>query len=81
MRKNRVVGVIDRTPDLTGHSRGEEIAAWLAAHPEIKVYAILDDQRDMLPHQPHFKTSFYRGGLTESIAQRVRLYLQKDREA
>ena len=35
----------------------------------------------MLPHQPHFKTSFYRGGLTERIAQRVQLYLQEDREA
>jgi hypothetical protein len=56
MRKNGVVGIIDRTPDLPGHSRGEEIEAWLVAHPEVEVYAILDDASDMLPHQPHFKT-------------------------
>jgi hypothetical protein len=37
--------------------------------PEAKVYAILGDGSDMLPHQPHFKASFFRGGLTEKIAQ------------
>jgi hypothetical protein len=79
MRNNGVVGVIDRTPDLPGRSRGEEIEAWLAANPEVRAYAILDDESDMLPHQPHFKTSFFRGGLTEKIAQRVQLYLQENR--
>ena len=79
MRKNSVVGVIDRTPDLPGRSRGEEIGAWLTAHPEVGVYVILDDQSDMLPHQPLFKTSFYRGGLTDKIAQRVQLYLHENR--
>jgi HAD domain in Swiss Army Knife RNA repair proteins len=77
MRKNGVVGIIDRTPDLPGRSRGEEIAAWLAAHPEVEVYAILDDDSDMLPHQPHFKTSFSRGGLTEKIAQQAQHHLLK----
>jgi hypothetical protein len=67
MRKNGVAGVIDKTPDLPGRLRGEEIEAWLALHPEVQVYAILDDESDMLAHQPHFKTSFFGGGLTESI--------------
>jgi hypothetical protein len=75
MRKNGVVGIIDRTPDLPGRSRGEEIEAWLAAHPEVEVYAILDDDNDMLPHQPHFKTCFSKGGLTERIARQVQHYL------
>jgi hypothetical protein len=76
MRKNGVVGIIDRTPDLPGRLRGEEIEAWLAAHPEVEVCAILDDDSDMLPHQPHFKTCFFRGGLTERIARQVRLHLR-----
>jgi hypothetical protein len=75
MRRNGVVGVIDRAQDLRGHSRGEEIQAWLDAHTEVQVYAILDDARDMLPHQPLFRTSFFRGGLTEEIARRVQMHL------
>ncbi len=31
--------------------RGEEIQDWLDAHPEVKDYAILDDDSDMLPEQ------------------------------
>ena len=75
MRKNGVVGIFDKTPDLPGRKRGEEIEAWITAHSDVAVYAILDDASDMLPHQPHFKTSFYRGGLTEKIARRVQLHL------
>src|SRR4051812_30542863 len=52
MRRNGVVGIIDRTPDLRARTRGEEIQAWLDVHPEVQLYAILDDARDMLPHQP-----------------------------
>lgn len=44
--------IIDRTPALPG-PRGEEIAAWLAAHPEVTDYAIVDDDPDMLPGQLH----------------------------
>jgi hypothetical protein len=78
MRTNGVLGVIDRTPDLPGCARGEEIEAWMAGHPEVCVYAILDDETDLLPHQPHFKTSFFKGGLTESIARRVRAHLHSN---
>jgi hypothetical protein len=76
MRKNGVVGIIDKTPELRGRLRGEEIETWLAVHPEVKVYAILDDENDMLAHQPHFKTSFCGGGLTERIVYRVPRHLQ-----
>jgi hypothetical protein len=60
------------------YSRGEEIEAWLAAHPEVEVYAILDDDSDMLRHQPHFKTCFSKGGLTEKIAWQVQDCLRGD---
>jgi len=73
MRKNGVVGVIDRTPDLPGRPRGEEIEAWLR-HPEVEVYAILDDEfaratefelelalfREHRPLAPSFRAKFRR---------------------
>lgn len=42
---------------------------------KVEAYAILDDDSDMLPDQPHFKTSFYDGGLTEEIAAAVEKHL------
>ena len=44
---------MDSTPRLVGE-RGKEIAAWLAAHPEVTQYAIVDDDDDMLPEQRPF---------------------------
>lgn len=44
---------MDQTPSLLG-CRGDEIAAWLAAHPEVAQYAIVDDDPDMLPEQLPF---------------------------
>lgn len=35
------------TPDLFGRPRGEEIAAWLDARPDVQRWAILDDRSDM----------------------------------
>lgn len=47
--------IISATPDLCGQPRGAEIAAWLAEHPEVKEFVILDDDADMLPEQkPRF---------------------------
>ena len=46
--------IIDRTPSLRG-SRGQEIAAWLDAHPAVQTWAILDDEMAMLDAQlPRF---------------------------
>ena len=42
--------IIDSTPVLNG-KRGDEIAHWLAAHPGVTEWAIVDDDSDMLPEQ------------------------------
>lgn len=42
--------IIDQTPSICG-PRGREIAAWLAARPEVTDWAILDDDADMLEAQ------------------------------
>ena len=55
--------IIDRTPSLPT-KRGEEIKAWLDAHPEVERYAILDDDPDMLGEQLRFFTQTdHREGL------------------
>jgi hypothetical protein len=54
--------IMGRTPSLCG-PRGAEIAAWLADHPEVEQYAIVDDSADMLDSQrPHFvRTDLHEG--------------------
>lgn len=55
---------IDITPCLNT-ARGIEIDAWLAAHPEVDKYVILDDDEDMNTEQMPFfiKTNPYDDGL------------------
>lgn len=50
-------------------ARGIEIDAWLAAHPEVDKYVILDDDEDMNEHQlPYFiKTNPYEDGLNKEV--------------
>lgn len=75
MKENGIT-VIGRTEYLGGMIRGEEIDLWLAEKgKDVEVYAIIDDDSDMLPFQPHFKTSGFEWGLTQEIADRVYLHL------
>jgi hypothetical protein len=56
--------IFDRTPDLNG-PRGMEINAWLANHPEVTTYAIVDDNDGMLPDQlPFFVKTDHGNGLS-----------------
>lgn len=50
------MGALDReamTPKLGGHdaSKGLEVNAWLAKHPEIADWLIIDDRATVLPEQ------------------------------
>jgi len=66
---------MDRTPSLLG-VRGDEIAHWLEAHPEVTQYAIVDDDADMLPEQfPFFvKTDGHEGLSYANFAQLCSLF-------
>lgn len=56
--------------------RGKEIQAWLFNHPDVKKYAILDDDSDMLPEQwPNFFKTSWKTGITEEIMQKVITHL------
>ncbi len=64
--------IVDRTPYLHPGPRGEEIAAWLSAHPEVRCYAILDDDGDMLEEQiPRFVQTTHEDGLTFALATKL----------
>ena len=54
--------------------RGDEINDWLAEHPEVEKYAILDDDGDFYDDQPLFQTTF-KEGLTDEIAEKVIVHL------
>lgn len=56
--------IIDRTPSLTGN-RGQEIAAWLAEHSSVIIYAIVDDDSDMLESQ---RTQFVQTSHEEGLS-------------
>lgn len=62
------------TPMANSGVRGHEVQAWLADHPGVERYAILDDDSDFDADMPLFKTSFATG-LTEQIAAEVTTYL------
>lgn len=61
-------------------ARGIEIGAWLAAHPEVTNYVILDDDEDMNVEQMSFfiKTNPYEDGLNEDVKERAIQILKKE---
>jgi hypothetical protein len=77
--------LIDRTPDLTGPigadgpwttvtrivQRGEEIADWLAKHPEVVGYVVLDDTDDMDAVRSRFVETWDQHGLTDADVDRA----------
>ncbi|MDD5061654.1 MAG: HAD domain-containing protein [Candidatus Marinimicrobia bacterium] len=74
--RRKVYPFIDITDHRNYATRGDEIASWLLANPDVTRYAILDDDADMLPEQlPSFFQTTFAEGLTEEIAERVIKYL------
>lgn len=78
--RENVCDFIDVTPDLQKGAiwgmtyRGFEVQAWLANHPSVKRYAILDDSSDFLWGQPLFRTT-WEHGLTDEITNQVIAHL------
>jgi len=63
--------VVDKTPsDIDGGSRGDEIAAWLAAHA-VSGYVIIDDHAGMGALHPHLVQTQPAHGLQPDDAPRA----------
>lgn len=72
----QVVKLLGVTPDSAEGFRGDEVKAWLAEHPEVTRYAILDDDGDFYPDQNLFQTT-WKTGITEEIADKVIHFLNE----
>jgi hypothetical protein len=68
------VPFIDVCPDLPRSARCKEILKWLAAHPRVTRYAVIDDEDDDLDGLPLFQPSA-KTGLTMDIVRGVERYL------
>ena len=55
------VPFIDTLPDLPKKTRRDEVLSWLAAHPKVTRYAIIDDEDDGLDDLPLFQPSSKTG--------------------
>lgn len=51
------------TPEIPSAHRGAEIAQWLAAHPEVSNFVILDDRTDIEPNKDHWVQTTMSHGL------------------
>ncbi len=65
---------VDCTPDMPHKPRRAEILRWLADHPKVTRYAVLDDEDDELDELPLFQPSAATG-LTKEIAAGIANYL------
>jgi len=63
-----VAPVVGATPVLAHRPRSQEIAAWLAKHPAVTAYAIVDDELHIEdgPLAPRLVKTSMRDGLTEA---------------
>ena len=68
------VPFMDVCPDMPTKRRSEEIRLWLARHPTVMRYAVIDDEDDGLDDVPLFQPSS-KTGLSREIAQGVERYL------
>jgi hypothetical protein len=75
LRKARELGIPfeDVLPDLRPHSRGTEVKAWLADHPNVERFAIIDDDDDGYEDMPLFQPNPYKG-LSSEVATAVAEY-------
>lgn len=61
-----------------GRVRGNQIDAWLKAHPGVKSFVILDDDSDMEPHMDKLvQTSWKHGLQREHVEQAVKMLGEK----
>jgi hypothetical protein len=74
------IPIHDKTPYLLGRPRKYEILEYLSKHPEIKVFAILDDDADayIKANESFFKTDSMVG-VTEEIADNIIEHINKVR--
>ncbi len=76
LQKARELGILfdDVLPDLRPQSRGAEVRAWMARHPCVDRFAILDDDDDGYDEMPLFQPDPH-SGVTSEVLNAVKDYL------
>lgn len=77
-RAGFVGSIVGKTPDLNGAQRGEEIATWLRAHPEIEHFVVFDDDSDMDAVKEHFVHTNWEHGLLPEHVEKAKEILKKE---
>jgi hypothetical protein len=73
------VPFIDVCPDRPKSPRDKEITSWLADHPKVTRFVVIDDEDDELDDLPLFQPSS-KTGLTQEITKGVERYLNGQTE-
>jgi hypothetical protein len=74
--RKKVCDFMAVTPNIGSGFRGFEVLTWMQSRPDVKTYAILDDNTDFYAEQPLFKTE-WETGITDDVAMEVVNYLNK----
>jgi hypothetical protein len=70
---------IDVCPDRPRSPRCKEITAWLADHPQVVRFVVIDDEDDELDDLPLFQPSS-KTGITQEISKGAERYLNGQTE-
>jgi hypothetical protein len=73
------VPFIDVCPDKPRSPRCKEITSWLADHPQVTRFVVIDDEDDELDDLPLFQPSS-KTGITQEISKGVQRYLEGQTE-
>jgi hypothetical protein len=73
-----LIGATPNHVEVEPHARGNEIQAWLSAHPEVTSFAIVDDSDDMAHLLPRLVRTTWAHGLQEEHAQGLISLLSDD---
>jgi hypothetical protein len=65
---------MDVCPDMPKRPRRVEVLTWIAHHPKVSRYAVIDDEDDDLDELPLFQPSC-KTGITAAIVNGVEKYL------
>jgi hypothetical protein len=68
------VPFMDVCPDMPKRPRRDEVLTWIAGHPRVSRYAVIDDEDDELDELPLFQPSC-KTGITADIVKGVEKYM------
>lgn len=66
--------IIDVTPNGTTGWRGEEVQMWVDQHPEVEMYACIDDGSDFHPYQNLVQTNSVEGITLKDVYNLLKIF-------